>query len=541
MPVAKETSALPVRGVQIDCRAQMLRYETIVEIFHDLARWGFNTVLFEYENRFPFTGRLKPAAAEDALTKTQVRSLVRLAASLGLRIMPLVHCLGHLEYVLHLPGMRRVSETPDHPAPNTVCPSHPGARTLFREMVGQVLDLHPDCRTFHMGGDEAEMNPDCPRCAGRLRSEGVSGLLAEHYVERADWLRAQGPEPIIWCDMPLRHPEAIDVMRGHLTIMDWDYWSGVHSSKIGRLWGAPQCDCLKPETWPAVHRRLFAQYILTDDGKCARPFPYAKFLRDYGFQVIVASAARSAGDTFCAPRAEHINNVIGAAKAAAEYHLLGSIVNSWALRRSPWPLTEYALIAGGMTMRNPRVSRREIDVRFAEEHFGVADPGLAEIPSLLGTQVRPYIEALPQFDPKTQGWPAAGYEDRLAGIRQDPGGFQSQLRRLRANIKRADALLAKAKPKTARQRKRVALWRWASETLSYFASVGPEVLVPPGRHDAGRLKRYRRAAQALAGRTATRLGPILTERTMREEQQTRFGIHLDYLDAMIAACADGGA
>ena len=65
--------------------------------------------------------------------------------------------------------------------------------------------------------------------------------------------------------------------------------------------------------------------------------------------------------------------------------------------------------------------------------------------------------------------------------------------------------------------------------------------MPPGRHDAGRLKRYRRAAQALAGRTATRLGPILTERTMREEQQTRFGIHLDYLDAMIAACADGGA
>ena len=56
---------LGVRGVHIDCRAQMLCCERIRQIYGDLARWGFNTVLFEYEDRFPFRGTLRRIAAAE--------------------------------------------------------------------------------------------------------------------------------------------------------------------------------------------------------------------------------------------------------------------------------------------------------------------------------------------------------------------------------------------------------------------------------------------------------------------------------------------
>ena len=530
---------LPIRGAHIDCRAQTLHYDRIVEIFGDLARWGFNTVLFEYENRFPYRGRLRRAVAEDALTRKGIRDLAKIASSLGLKIIPLVHCLGHLEYVLHLPHMRRYAEPSsahpwtrgEQPVPHTVCPSHPGSRALFREMVAQVLELHPNARYFHMGGDEAELSPRCPRCGGRIRGEGLSNILVEHYIERADWLRGQGPDPIIWCDMPLRHPEAIDRLRGHLTIMDWDYWSLQRPSDRGRVWGAQDRDFRKPETWPSPHRKLFAEYILTDDGR-ATPFPYARFWRDHGFPVIVAPAVRSAGDNFCAPAPYHVDNVIGAAKTAHAHHLLGAVITSWALRRAPWPLTEYGLIAGAMTMKNPRVSRKAIDARFAREHFGSPDPALAKIPKLLGRPLSGYLDSLAAFDPLSKGWPGLDYRVRIPLIKKNPE-YPAALTKMRSDIRLADKLLEKAKPVTPRQRERTRLWKWAGEVLYYFAEFGPQLLVRPGRHNMKTLKGYRERSLKLAEKTRKVLSPIYTERTMGEEHQTRFGIHFDYLDEVL--------
>ena len=538
MTPATEFSKPLIRGVHLDCRAQMLRFEQILKIFHDLARWNYNTVLFEYENRFPFTGRLAGAVAEDALSKSQVRQLNRAAGDLGIQIIPLVHCLGHLEYILRLPHLRRLAEARgEGRGQATVCPSDEGSKKLFREMVGQVLELHPGCRYFHMGGDEAGMAEDCPRCAEKKNKLGLSRLLIDHYIDRADWLRAQGPDPIMWCDMPLRHPEALDDLRGHVIIMDWDYWSGVEPDDKIRLWtdGKQKFDPAHPHTWPDSHRDRFQRYIFTEDNQ-ARPFPYTPYLRDHGHQVIVAPALRSSGDNFCAPNPIHIDNVIGASRTASQSHILGCLITSWALRRAPWPTTEYGLIAGSMAMDNPTVSREQIDTRFAEDHFGVARADLARIPTLLGTSVYGLLDSIPGFDPKTGGWPGRDYANRLERINKNDESrakFQQQIAALRKNVAEASDLLKLARPKTTRQKQRVALWTWARDVLQHFADFGDQVLIEPGKHDPATLRRFRAAAQKLAKRTEKLLKPLYTPFTIDQEQQTRFGIHIDYIEQMI--------
>ena len=523
---------LPIRGVHLDCRAQMLRFERIIEILDDLARWGFNTVLFEYEDRFPFDGALRGVAAEDALTKGQVREINKVAASLGLGIIPPVQCLGHLEYVLRLPRLRSLAEP--HRAgspPCTVCPSHPRWRHLIRDLTGQVLDLHGDCRYFHMGGDEVALDPTCPRCRDRLGEQSVSAMLVDHYVDHADWVRRRGPDPIVWGDMVLRHHEALDRLRGHVTIMDWDYMSPVGRGATPWLWGAVFPDGVRSP----IQGELVDRYMFEADGKTARPFPYVRFLRDRGFQVIVASAARCCGDTFCVPFPNHVDNVMAGARVAADSHVLGSVITSWALRRSPWPLTEHALIAGAMAMRDPDASRRAIDTAFALEHFGQANPRLAQIPVLLGTQLRPLLDADPVFQTDTGHWLGRDYPSRVARIGQDVGAYASQLAKLRANVRQAEKLLATVAPRTARQRERVRLWRWAAEVLGHFAAFGDQVLTAPGSHDVKGLKAFRSAAVRLARRTAKVLAPLYTAPTLADEERIRFGIHVDYLDAMIAA------
>lgn len=536
----------PIRGVQIDCRAHMLPFRRILQILDDLARWGYNTVLFEYEDRFPFSGSLARIAGEDALTRAQVREIVSRAGGLGIRIMPLVHCLGHLEYALRLPRLRPLGDGPaDRCSDSTVCPSDPRSQKLFREMVGQVLDLHPDCRYFHMGGDEAALADDCPRCAPRKRAAGVSRLLVDHYVERADWLRSQGPDPVMWCDMPLRHPEAVDGLRGHVTIMDWNYWHGTRPlPKPTHIWqSGTAMDAARPRTWPPAHRAMFERYLFMDDGKRGRAFPYTPFLRDHGMPVIVAPAARCAGDSFCAPAALHVDNVIGAAREASRQHVLGCVVTSWALRRAPWPTTEYALIAGGMALKNPGVSRRAIDTAFAREHFGKADPRLARIALLLGATLTGLLDSFPEFDPQTGRWPGVSYDKRIERFQrpEQARAYRRQLAALRQALAKADALLKQARPGTARQRERVALWTWARDVLGHFAAFGDQVLKPAGTHDPAALRRFRAQAVKLSARTAKTLAPLCTPRAMLDEQRTRFGVHLDYIDAMLAAAGKGSA
>jgi hypothetical protein len=531
------TKAMPVRGVHLDCRAQMLRFERIGEILEDLARWGFNTILFEYEDRFPYHGRLASLRAMDALSSRQVRSLVKQASDLGLRIIPLVHCLGHLEYVLRWPAFAPLAEDRGN---STVCPSDERSRALFREMVEQVLDLHPDTRWFHMGGDEAVLDSSCPRCRRQLLATGLSGLLVEHYIDRADWLRRQGPDPIIWCDMPLSHPEALDSLRGHVTIMDWDYWSGLQPAPVMQVWGVGAVDPMRLARLPSVHRALFADYLTSKAGVsgarraastlAAQPFPYARFLRDHGFPVIVASAARSSGDTFCVPFPRHVENVIGAARTAAREHLLGSLVTSWALRRSPWPLTELSLIAAAMTMKDPAVKRSAIDEQFSREHFGVADPKLARIPLLLGSPVSALLESAPRFDPCDGSWPGADCDWREDQIRSNPARFEQQRTEQQRALRQAARLLERARPRTEHQRERVRLWNWALGVLTHFAGFARSWPTGMDAVTVPRIARWRREARRLQAETRKLLAPIYTARTIRDEQQTRFGVHIDRLD-----------
>ncbi|MDP2991040.1 MAG: family 20 glycosylhydrolase, partial [Kiritimatiellota bacterium] len=437
---------VPIRGVHIDCRAQMLRFPRLVEILNDLARWGYNAVLLEYEDHFPFRGRLKSIAAEDALTPRQVKELDRIARALGLQIIPLVQCLGHLTYVLRLPQFRRLTEGYPKASPYTVCPAEPKARALFRDMVEQILEFHPDSRYFHIGGDEANLDAACPRCRRQNPKAKLSERLIEHYLDRADWVRRQGPDPILWCDLALAHPEHLERLRGRAIIMDWDYWSGIKPTPAPKsLWGIsnrPKVVLKDPKTWAPLFRKLYQPYVFVDNGQAARPFPYSKFLHDQGFAFMIAPAARCCGDSFCVPMApQHPDNIVGAARAAVANRSLGCIITSWALRRSPWPLTEYALIAGSLTLKNPSVSRKAMDLAFVREHFGTDNLRLARLPYLLGVNVPALLQSYARSDLRTNLWLAQAFHERIETDRKNLKRALSQLKTLKANCIAAESLL----------------------------------------------------------------------------------------------------
>lgn len=532
---------VPIRGVHMDCRAQRLTLPALRGVLEDLARMGFNAVLLEYYDRFPYRGRARKALAPDAFTRGEVREILAMARGLGLEVIPLVQSLGHLPWVLRLDefaGLREaagVSESFVDRAMHSICPSHRRTLPLLREMFSEVLDLHADCRYIHMGGDEAGIDPDCPRCGPRLGPEGAGGIYMEHFCGIARWLRAQGPDPILWSDMVLAYPWTLDALREHVIVMDWDYWSVPGKNDRGIVRGVPEADWAEPSRWPAEHRKLLAGYVFDETGR-ARPYPTVRFLRDRGCRVMTAPAARSAEDSFAVPKGFLVDNVIGSARMAREACALGCVVTSWALRRSPWPVTEYALLAGAMTLADPPASRKAIDDRFAREHFGRGDAELAKVPQLLGRErlFMAVFASRPAMDPDSGRWFSLPYEYRLQRVNEDRRAFRRAVRNQRKNLASARKLLARARPGTARQKQRTRFWRWAADVLEHCCDVGEQMLIEPGRHEPAEVRKLIRRAKKLAADTQTLLKPWYTPRTLQEERQARFGSQIDWLGSLLA-------
>ena len=73
-----------LRAVHIDFRAQKLRAEAIPPILRELASLGYNAILMEYMDSFPYEGELAPLRSPDALTKEELASIMAEADRLGL-------------------------------------------------------------------------------------------------------------------------------------------------------------------------------------------------------------------------------------------------------------------------------------------------------------------------------------------------------------------------------------------------------------------------------------------------------------------------
>ena len=534
-----------IKGTHIDCRGQKLKAEAVLRVLDDLHDFGYNTVLMEYMDAFPFDGKLAGLSSEDAYTKEDIRSFTKRAAELGIELIPLVQTFGHLYWVLNheefMPlaeGYRPDPETGVMPLDEiceengamklkTLCPSHPGSIGLVREMIRQIRLLHPDSRYFHIGGDEIGM-PSCPRCKKRLENETLPELLASHYGACADAVRELGATPIVWCDILLAYPETLELLKGKFAVMDWDYWSDGTPTTSGRLWG--MTDLIhEPDKWPPLQQKLFRPYLYEHEPDLIKPFPFTDLLRDLGYEVILASAARCWGDSFCVPMYTHHRNVAAAARKAAASGISGFIVTSWSVRRAPWPMTEYSLMLAADGGKDEAAVRRA----FALRHFGVEDEELGELPDLLGHastvagECALILNSLNgSSDYRTGRTFSPEYTDDFIGICRDksifaePDKFLESFGPLREAIPEARRRLAKAAPGG----KYTDLWHWALDVFELYCDAAPRLTeheISPD--DAGCLALLSRAEQ-LKGKTVSLLSTMYTDLTVAGELQCRFSV-----------------
>lgn len=193
----------------------------LLPIFKSLGATG---LLIEYEDMFPYTSSLRNLSAKNAYSQSEIKELLRAAASVALSVMPLIQTFGHLEFALKLQDFEHLREVPE--SPQSICPSLNNSLVFIEEMIAQVVDLHqiaaqlgskaiededllaPTFTHLHIGCDEVFRMGECPKCKGRGNDE----LFLSHVRTVATMIRKRWPhlKIVIWDDMLRRmHVKAL--------------------------------------------------------------------------------------------------------------------------------------------------------------------------------------------------------------------------------------------------------------------------------------------------------------------------------------------
>lgn len=184
------------RYAHFDLKGAPPKVSYIKQVLPLLKEAGASGLLLEYEDMFPYEGKLAPIRAKNAYTKDQVAEILEVAKQNELEVIPLVQTFGHMEFVLKLVEFRYARETDEHPT--ALCPSRNESFALVSAMVDQVLALHPNVRWLHIGCDEVFHLGYCSRCQQRDREE----LFLSHVTRVARYVRDRHKRiPIIWDDM----------------------------------------------------------------------------------------------------------------------------------------------------------------------------------------------------------------------------------------------------------------------------------------------------------------------------------------------------
>jgi N-acetyl-beta-hexosaminidase len=170
-------SQFAVRGFHIDLRIQVMTMEALRALADELAAFGFNTLVMEWEASYPY---LKNATISNELsyTREEVKEFIDYCEGKGIDVIPLQQCFGHVEYILRHDRYSDLKE--DRKEISQLCPLKEEADSLlFADLFADMASMHSS-DFIHIGGDETYLLGHCPACSLKAATEGKSKLFVDY-------------------------------------------------------------------------------------------------------------------------------------------------------------------------------------------------------------------------------------------------------------------------------------------------------------------------------------------------------------------------
>lgn len=290
-PSAGDEPAEPfrVRALHVDNRVQVVPVKELNRLADKASDLGLNMIIMEWEGSYPFQ-KNHIISNRFAYTPEEVTDFVGYCGERGLEVVPLLQCMGHLEYVLQFERYAHLRE--DNVDISQVCPlRREEVLNLYAEMLDEIVATHPS-KYVHIGADETALLGHCKQCRAFAEEHGKSTLFVRHIKAIAELVIDRGRTPVLWADIVMKHPESMDELPPECVLVDWNYgWDvdhfGDHKNltKSGhQLWGAlalrSHPDNFFRSAWD-THFRNLEEFI--------------PFMRETGYEGVVMTSWSTSG------------------------------------------------------------------------------------------------------------------------------------------------------------------------------------------------------------------------------------------------------
>lgn len=249
----EKNETFQVKGFHIDLRIQVMTMPALKSFAKELSGFGINTIVMEWEGAFPYQ-KHATISNQYAYTREEVKDFVAYCDNLGIEVIPLQQCFGHVEYILQHARYNHLKES--RTDLSQVCPlKEDGDKQLFKDLFEDMASLHKS-KYIHIGGDETRLLGYCSKCAKKVKEEGKAKLFADYLTMICKIVVDMGKIPVLWSDIVLKYPDVVDQLPKETVYVDWNYgWDINYFGDIGKLldkglnfWGSPAIRS-HPDNW----------------------------------------------------------------------------------------------------------------------------------------------------------------------------------------------------------------------------------------------------------------------------------------------------
>ncbi len=217
--IIEDCPHFPWRSAMLDSARHFQSADTIVRLLKAMGRLHLNRFHWHLTDsdawRFPSKGvpELSTIAQRQkgSYTVEDFQRIRKVAAENGIEIVPEVDFPGHNNGLLALrPELRCLPDS----FGNEVCIGSETTMEFVKARLDEVMELLPESRYFHIGGDEAWIGwwRQCPKCLAKMKELGLDGprKLEEWFMRQvSQYLVDKGITPISWRTEAILTPQNI--------------------------------------------------------------------------------------------------------------------------------------------------------------------------------------------------------------------------------------------------------------------------------------------------------------------------------------------
>ncbi len=196
--VIQDTPDIKTRSYHLDLRSHKYKISYIKNLFRELAKLKFNTVVIEYQDTFPFS-KEKFVTGDIHFSKEQIAELNKAANDVGIELIPYQNVFGRLDYILNLEPYTAFSVSNASFRNKKLDISNKKAVKLISGLLDDLSSNHTSKKIF-LGTAINDINND---------NDEICEEKTAYLAGLAKTLANKSMTPIVWADPFEKCPDLI--------------------------------------------------------------------------------------------------------------------------------------------------------------------------------------------------------------------------------------------------------------------------------------------------------------------------------------------